>query len=86
MEVTGTVTRVISTGGPGFSTAKPYRHVTLHTRGDRLVTLKYLSGYGRNGGADVARGQLVTIEGMPMIGFPRVNIGGVTVTTHDSQE
>ena len=85
MKVTGTITKVIRTGGPAWGTVKPYRRVTLDTGNGRLVTLKYLSGYGRHGGAGVTRGQVITIEGMPMMGFPRVNIGGVTVTTHEPE-
>lgn len=83
MEVTGTITKIIRTGGPAWGTVKPYRRVTLDTGNGRLITLKYLSGYGQDGGANVAKGQRVTITGMAMVGFQRVNIGGVTVITHE---
>lgn len=86
MKVTGTVTKVIRTGGPAWGTARPYRRVTLVTGTGREVVLRYLSGAYRTGGADVARGQVITIEGTAMQGYARVNIGGVTVTVHEQEK
>jgi hypothetical protein len=83
MKVTGTVTRVTCTGGPAWGTSKPYRRVTLaRDEGGREIALKYLASFPGRPDWDVARGQRITIEGMAMIGNPRVNIGGVTVTVH----
>jgi hypothetical protein len=82
MEVTGTVKRVSRHNGPGF-TVRPYRHVTLLTGAGNEITLKYLASFPGRPDWEIAKGQVVTVEGTAMIGFPRVSIGGVTVTIHE---
>ena len=75
MTVTGLVTRVVRRGTPHGSR---YFAVTIKRPGTHDITLKYLHGFE----PEPARGQTITIEGMPMVGFPRVNIGGISVTIH----
>jgi hypothetical protein len=76
MTVTGTVTKVIRRTTPHGSV-----YITTDiAREAGTVRLKYLSSHNRL----VVKGQHVTIDGMPMMGSTRTNIGGVRITVHDT--
>ena len=68
MQATGTVTAVRRTHSKAGS---PYAAVTL----DDGATLKFIAlGYVPT------KGERITISGIPMVGYTRVNLGGVRIT------
>ena len=73
MTVTGTVIKVIHRPTPHGSV-----YLTVDVQGDsgHVSRLRYLKSFT----TAPARGQRVRIDGMPLMGFPKANIGAETVT------
>jgi hypothetical protein len=75
MSITGTVTKVIRRRTPHGSA---YLTVDVQAPSGHTSRLRYLQSFT----TAPVKGQVVTIEGMPLMGFPRVNIGAVRVQVH----
>jgi hypothetical protein len=76
MTVTGLV---MSTRRTATAHGSAYMRVVISPHDSppgHTVALRYLAGHE---GHTPARGDTVTVTGLPMVGYKRVNIGGVTV-------
>lgn len=77
MEVTGTV---IQAGHRRTKAGNTFASVLLTTPGGQDMRLRYLADFAPR----VRKGQVVTIDGIPMM-HAKINVGGVTVTIHDQE-